>query len=80
MIFRYYITIADADIGNQKSLHTLCDKCLDHMLVKLDKIVWSEISKIVSFFVKKKPKKIHFWPSVDAILKDVSATETIALC
>ena len=27
--------IADADIGSLKSLHTLFDKYLDHMLVKL---------------------------------------------
>ena len=30
----FYITIADADIGSLKSLHTLFDKYLDHMLVK----------------------------------------------
>ena len=28
-----YVTIADADIGSLKSLHTLFDKYLDHMLV-----------------------------------------------
>ena len=30
----FYATIADADIGNLKSLHTLFDKYLNHMLVK----------------------------------------------
>ena len=29
-----YFTIADADIGSLKSLHTLFDKYLDYMLVK----------------------------------------------
>ena len=29
-----YVTIADADIGSLKSLHTLFDKYLDPMLVK----------------------------------------------
>ena len=29
----FYITIADADIGSLKSLQTLFDKYLDHMLV-----------------------------------------------
>ena len=31
-----YVTIADADIGSLKSLHTLFDKYLDHMLVKFE--------------------------------------------
>ena len=29
-------TNTNADIGILKSLNTLCDKCLDHMLVKLE--------------------------------------------
>ena len=32
----FYITTADANIGNLKSLHTLFDKYLDHMLVKFE--------------------------------------------
>ena len=32
----FYITIADADIGSLKSLHTLFDKYFDHMLVKFE--------------------------------------------
>ena len=31
-----YTTVADADIGSLKSLHTLCDKYLDHMLVEFE--------------------------------------------
>ena len=31
-----YVTIADADIGSLKSLHTLFDKYLDHMLIKFE--------------------------------------------
>ena len=34
--FPFYVTIADADIESLKSLHTLCDKYLDHMLVKFE--------------------------------------------
>ena len=30
----FYVTITDADSGSLKSLHTLFDKYLDHMLVK----------------------------------------------
>ena len=36
----FYITIADADIGSLKSLHTLFGRYLDHMLVNLNNIVW----------------------------------------
>ena len=37
-IFRYsiLITITDADIESLKSLHTLFDKYLDHMLMKFE--------------------------------------------
>ena len=35
-----------------KSLHTLCDQYLDHMLVNLNKMVWSELYKILSFLTK----------------------------
>ena len=34
----FHVTIADADIGSLKSLHTLFDKYLDHMLVKFEQI------------------------------------------
>ena len=32
----FHVTIADADIGSLKSLHTLFDKYLDHMRVKFE--------------------------------------------
>ena len=32
----FYVTITDVDIGSPKSLHTLFDKYLDHMLVKFE--------------------------------------------
>ena len=32
----FYVTITDADIGSVKSLHTLFDKYIDHMLVKFE--------------------------------------------
>ena len=32
----FYVTIADPDVGSLKSLHTLFDKYLDHMLVKFE--------------------------------------------
>ena len=58
LIFRYrvvYVTIADADIRSLKSLHTLFDKYLDHMLVKFEKIVWSygpNYTKFLCFLTK----------------------------
>ena len=35
-IGHFMLPIADADIENLKSLHTLFDKYLDHMLVKFE--------------------------------------------
>ena len=32
----FYVTIADAEIGSLKSLHTLFDKYLDNMLVEFE--------------------------------------------
>ena len=32
----FHVTIADADIGNLKSLHTLYDKYFDQLLVKFE--------------------------------------------
>ena len=49
----FYVTIADADIGSLKSLHTLFDKYLDHMLVNLNKILWSEPYKMLCFLTRK---------------------------
>ena len=43
----------------------------------LNKIVWFKLYKIMSFLTKMVN---HFWQSVDAILKDVSVTETIVWC
>ena len=74
----FYVTIDDADIGNLKSLHTLFDKYLDHMLVKFEqnRMVWT-VQKFVLFWQKIVN---HFWQSFDAILEDVSVTETIVWC
>ena len=35
-IGHFFVTIADADIESLKSLHTLFDKYLDHMLAKFE--------------------------------------------
>ena len=45
-------TVANADIGNLKSLHTFVEKCLYHMLVKLNKIV--NYNEGLSLLTKKK--------------------------
>ena len=46
-------TVANADTGSLKSLHTLFDTDLDHML-NLEKISWSKMYKILSFLTKNK--------------------------
>ena len=66
----FYVTIADADIESLKSLHTLFDKYLDHMLVKFEQRTCAVWPQMVN----------NFWQNVDTILEDVSVTETIVWC
>ena len=66
----FYITIADADIGSPKSLHTLFDKYLDHMLVRFEQ----------NFELFDKKMLNHFWQSVNIILEDVYVTKIIFWC
>ena len=70
-ILSYHYT--DTDIGSLKSLHTLFDKYLDHMLVNFEQnhTVWN--TENFELFEKKK-KGYHFWESVYPILEDVSVT------
>ena len=71
-----YVTIADADIRNLKSLQTLFDKYLDHMHVKFEQHHMVRTIQNVVLFDQKMVN--NFWQS--AILKDVSVTETIVWC
>ena len=52
-IGHFYVTIADADIGSQKSPHTLFDKYLDHMLVKFERNRIVQTIQIFELFDKK---------------------------
>ena len=70
-----YGPVADADIGGLYSLHTLFDKYVDHMLVKFEQNCM--VPTIQNFELFEKKMVNHFWQSVDAILEDVSVTETI---
>ena len=55
--------------------NTLFDKCLDHILVKFEqKSYGPNYTKFWAFWHKMVN---HFWQSVDAILEDISGTETI---
>ena len=49
----YNVTIADADIGSLKSLHTSFDKFLDHMLVKFEQNRMVQTIQNFVFFDKK---------------------------
>ena len=69
---------ADTDTESLKSLHTLFDKYLDHMRVKLEQNRMVQTIKFWSFWEKQMVN--HFWQSVDAILEDVSVNETIIWC
>ena len=72
----FYVTIADADIESLHSLHTLFDKYLDHMEI-WTKSYGPNYTKFCAFSQKMVN---HFCQSVDAILEDVSMTETIVWC
>ena len=74
----FYVTVADADIGSLKSLHTLFDKYLDHMLVKFEQ---NRMVQTVQNFEPLDNKWLTiFLQRVDAILEDVSVTEIIVWC
>ena len=49
-----YVTISDADIGSLKSLHTLFDKYLDHMLVKFEQNRMVQTIHNIELFCQKK--------------------------
>ena len=55
MIFRSgtYFVIADAEIGSLKSLHTVFDKYLDHMLVKFEQNRTVRTAQIFELFLTK---------------------------
>ena len=67
----FHASVANADIGNLKSLHTLFDKYLDHMLVKFEQNnCMVQTTRNFELFGKKWVFKTIF-DSVDAILEDV---------
>ena len=47
-------TIANADIGSLKSLHTLFDKYLDHMLVKFEQNCMVQTTRNFELFDKNR--------------------------
>ena len=67
----FYVTIADTDIERLKSLHTLFDKYLDHMLVKFEKK-----NRMVQT-IQNIESSIELFDVVTPILEDVSVTKTI---
>ena len=71
LIGAFYVTIADADIGNLKSLHTLFEP---HAGKIWTKSYGPNYTKFGAFWQKMVN---NFWQSVDAILEDVSVTETV---
>ena len=66
----FHVTIADDDIESPKSIHTLLDKYLDHLLVKFEQHrMVQTIYKILSFFDKTRQP---FLTEINAILEDNS--------
>ena len=54
----FYVTTTDVDIGNLKSLHTLCHKYLDHMLVKF---IQNRLVRNIQNFVLCTKKMFTHW-------------------
>ena len=76
----FQVTIAYADLGSLQSLHTLFDKYLNHMLVEFEQNRMVRTIQNCELFHTHKKMVNHVWQSGDAILEDVSVTETIVWC
>ena len=70
----FYVTIVDVDIASLKSLHTLFGKYLDLMLGKFEQTLL--VQTIQNFELFDKNWLTIFDTSVDAILENVSVTES----
>ena len=73
----YRATVVNTDTGCLKSLHTLFDTYLDHMLTKFEPNRMVRDVQKFELFEKKKRVQRPFRQSVDAILQNVSVAETI---
>ena len=67
-------------IGSVKSLPTLSDTCLDHMLVKFEQNRTVRNIKKYELFNGKRGFLKLFFKRFDVIFEDVSVTETIVEC
>ena len=74
----FYLTTAYADVGSLKSLHTLFGKHFDHILVKFEQNRMGRTIQKLALFDKHGSLFRHTHAcSIDAILEDVSMTETL---
>ena len=73
-----YVTIADADIESLKSVRTLFDKYLDHMLLKFEQN--GKVRNIQNFELFGKKIVNYFEERVYTVLEDVALTQTIVRC
>ena len=69
--------VAYADIWSLKSLHAFLKRCLYHILVKFEQNHMVQTKRNFELFDKNWIFWNQFCQSVDAILEDVSVTETI---
>ena len=70
-------SVVNADIGSLKSLPTLFDKYLKHMLVKFEQNRMVQTTRNFELFDKRSGFYNHFWQRVDASLENVSVAEII---
>ena len=68
-------TVANADIGSLKSLHTLLDRYLDHMLVKFKRNCMVQTTRDFDFFFFT--KNVWFFFFLTIFDKTLTVAETI---
>ena len=77
-MFFFFVTVSNTDFERLKSLHTLFDNYLNHMLVNFEQNRMVRTIQNCELFDHKMLN--HFWQSIDDILEDVPVTETIVWC
>ena len=75
----YLATGSNADTGSLKSLHTLFNMYLDHMLAKFESNFMVQNVQILSLLTKTEFFKPLFLQSIDAIFQNVSGAKTIVV-
>ena len=77
---KFWVTVANANLGSLKFLPTLFDMSLDHMLVKFQQNCMVRNKQNFDLFNRKSVYLKLFSTKLWRILEDVSVAETIVGC